>query len=121
MKKNDLKKILSNLENKQSQLEKRLQTLHVEKSRIENPLSPSNEDDNSQIFSADLLIDILDAKDYKEYNLVKTALKKIKHGEYGECEECGSQISLNRLLALPFARYCIDCAEFIELQKKKKI
>lgn len=31
--------------------------------------------------------------------------------EFGKCEECGSQISIERLDALPHARLCIECKE----------
>lgn len=121
MRKNELKKLKTNLEDKQMQLAERLSELHKEKTRETNPLSRSNEEDNSQIFSADLLVDILDAKDYKEYNMVKVALKKIRSGDYGICEECDVKIGVNRLLALPFAKFCIECAEDLEMLKTKKL
>jgi DnaK suppressor protein len=117
MKKNELLKIKKNLEDKQIQLQINLHRLHQEKKRIDNPLSNSNADDNSQIFSADLLIDLLDKKDFGEYSLVQQALNKINCGSYGECEECDSKIGLKRLMALPFTKLCIDCASEFEFKK----
>jgi hypothetical protein len=31
-------------------------------------------------------------------------------GTYGQCESCGKPIAKLRLEAIPFARYCVDCA-----------
>jgi len=37
------------------------------------------------------------------------ALARVQEGSYGICEECGGEILLERLRALPFALYCVDC------------
>ncbi len=42
---------------------------------------------------------------------VESALKRVAGGTYGECEACGEEISANRLKAIPWARYCLDCQE----------
>lgn len=39
------------------------------------------------------------------------ALERVAGGTYGECQACGEQISLNRLKAIPWAEYCLDCEE----------
>lgn len=41
---------------------------------------------------------------------VREALNRIDQGTYGNCEECGSEISDDRLDALPYTPYCINCA-----------
>ena len=38
------------------------------------------------------------------------ALRKIKTNEYGLCEECEEEIAYERLLLLPEATLCIECA-----------
>lgn len=38
------------------------------------------------------------------------ALRKVEEGTYGTCEICGTEISADRLEALPGARTCIDHA-----------
>ncbi|MBX7104189.1 MAG: TraR/DksA C4-type zinc finger protein [Gemmataceae bacterium] len=38
------------------------------------------------------------------------ALARIDQGRFGNCERCNAHIAKNRLKALPYARYCIDCA-----------
>jgi hypothetical protein len=37
------------------------------------------------------------------------ALNLLEQGRYGVCSECGDDIPLERLKALPFAAYCVDC------------
>jgi len=51
----------------------------------------------------DLRKDILDKIDH--------ALEKLEQGTYGICEDCGAEISEQRLKAVPFAIYCIECKE----------
>ena len=48
-----------------------------------------------------------------ELDEVIHALSKIKTGNYGICEESGEQIPLERLRAMPHARYCIKHAKDI--------
>ncbi|HHX74653.1 MAG TPA: hypothetical protein GX699_07100 [Firmicutes bacterium] len=40
---------------------------------------------------------------------VDEALRKIAGGTYGICENCGRQISEERLDAVPYTEYCLDC------------
>ena len=42
------------------------------------------------------------------------ALKRIEEGTYGVCEKNGEPISKARLKAVPWARYCLDCASLLE-------
>lgn len=43
--------------------------------------------------------------------LLDQALARLDNGTYGICAECGEEIPLERLKALPFAVYCVDCQE----------
>ena len=40
---------------------------------------------------------------------IESALRRINKGIYGTCEYCRCKIPKKRILALPFARYCIRC------------
>ena len=40
---------------------------------------------------------------------IEAALRKIEKGEFGICESCRKSISVQRLKAMPWARYCIAC------------
>jgi len=44
-------------------------------------------------------------------DLIAQALERIRTKRYGTCEECGGVIAKKRLEALPFAAFCIRCAE----------
>lgn len=46
--------------------------------------------------------------------LVDRALARIEEGTYGTCRNCSRHIGPPRLLAVPWARYCIDCQELAE-------
>jgi RNA polymerase-binding protein DksA len=41
---------------------------------------------------------------------VESALRRLKAGTYGTCEVCKQPIGVDRLVALPWTRYCIRCA-----------
>ncbi len=45
---------------------------------------------------------------------IDDALARIEQGTYGRCENCHREISRDRLEALPYARYCIECAKKLE-------
>lgn len=40
---------------------------------------------------------------------IDQSLDKFEDGTYGRCETCGEFISMDRLMALPHARLCIEC------------
>ena len=41
---------------------------------------------------------------------VELALAGLEAGTYGNCRSCGNPIALERLQAIPWVAYCIDCA-----------
>jgi DnaK suppressor protein len=40
---------------------------------------------------------------------IDDALRRLEEGNYGVCESCGEDITVERLRAVPFATYCIEC------------
>lgn len=42
---------------------------------------------------------------------IEDALERLKMGGYGTCEGCGAVIPPKRLLAIPWARFCVACQE----------
>lgn len=42
---------------------------------------------------------------------IEAALNRMDRGSYGVCENCGEPIPEARLRALPWARYCVKCAD----------
>ena len=51
---------------------------------------------------------------------IDEALGRLEEGAYGNCFECGSQISEQRLRALPFAVRCKDCEEARETAARRE-
>ena len=49
---------------------------------------------------------------------IESALRRISKGIYGTCEYCRCQIPKKRILAIPFARYCIKCQSSNERIKR---
>ena len=45
---------------------------------------------------------------------IDTALRAIDAGVYGVCDNCGELISRPRLLAMPFAKFCVNCQAEME-------
>jgi RNA polymerase-binding transcription factor DksA len=45
---------------------------------------------------------------------IAAALRRIEQGTFGHCEGCWTAIPKDRLHALPYVRYCVECAR--ELQ-----
>ncbi len=45
---------------------------------------------------------------------ITVALKAIENDSYGTCDLCGEDIADRRLLAIPSARYCIECQEMVD-------
>src|ERR1700722_1937028 len=43
--------------------------------------------------------------------LIDEALVRIRNGKYGTCIECEEELQQKRLEAVPWARYCVSCAE----------
>ena len=43
--------------------------------------------------------------------LIEEAAGRMERGDYGACVHCSGAISIPRLKALPWARYCIQCQE----------
>jgi DnaK suppressor protein len=45
---------------------------------------------------------------------IGNALDRIDQGIFGHCEECHKEIPKARLQALPYTRYCVECARKLE-------
>lgn len=45
---------------------------------------------------------------------IAAALGRMDQGTFGRCEECQKPIPKERLQAVPYARYCVECAKRLE-------
>ena len=46
--------------------------------------------------------------------MIESALRRIRNDSFGQCQYCGKDIDGKRLVAVPWARYCIQCQEDFE-------
>ena len=53
-------------------------------------------------------------------SLIDDAIERLANGEYGICMECGERISEARLMARPYAIFCIKCKSRQEEMMKKR-
>lgn len=58
----------------------------------------------------------LEANEEHIERLVAAALRRIDEGTFGRCQRCGRPIARQRLQAIPYAPYCIDCERQLEAE-----
>jgi len=51
------------------------------------------------------------AREEEKFKYLDEALSRLAAGNYGRCRKCSGAIPLERLMAVPFASFCIDCQE----------
>ncbi|ADQ46198.1 transcriptional regulator, TraR/DksA family [Caldicellulosiruptor kronotskyensis 2002] len=116
-----LKKLL--LE-KKSEVEEYLK--NTKKNQIANFSSLySNEVSNYDNHPADIASDLFEAEknmslkaDMKrKLELIEKALSKIEKGNFGYCMSCKKEIPIERLLAIPYTEFCIECQKDMENQE----
>ena len=69
------------------------------------------EDDQAQLSHDQFVALHLNTLDYMKLRLIDEALDRLGAGDYGVCLGCDEPIPVKRLLALPWARYCVRCQE----------
>lgn len=74
---------------------------------------PSDEGDLSQQHHEEWIFLNRNTIDMKLLREISDALQRIEQGTYGVCLECDEPISVKRLEAVPWARYCVSCQEAI--------
>ncbi len=74
-------------------------------------------DAGSDAYDRDFALSLLSQEQDALYE-IDEALKRIDHGTYGVCEMSGERIPKERLEAIPFARYTVQCQSQIERQQR---
>ena len=69
------------------------------------------EDDQAQISHDEFVSLRMNGLDYRQLRMVEEALDRLDSGDYGVCLACDEPIAEKRLMALPWARYCVKCEE----------
>src|SRR5256712_13883416 len=74
---------------------------------------PSDEGDLSQQHHEEWIFLNRNTIDMKLLREINDALHRMEQDHYGVCLECDEAISIKRLDAVPWARYCVTCQERI--------
>ena len=53
-------------------------------------------------------------REYSQLQNARVALRRIQEGTFGACEQCDEDIHPKRLVAVPWAAFCIRCQEAID-------
>ena len=105
-----MKKLKEELLGQKADIEVRLEKISQEKTREKGPLEADSKEQAVSLQNNEV-IDGLDELERKELQQINEALERMDLGTYGTCTECSEQISEKRLVALPFARICVNCSE----------
>ncbi len=86
-----------------------------------SPTELSNYDNHpadlgSELYSVEMNM-ALKVHEQSKLNEVNNALKKFENGSYGKCEKCKNEIEYERLDAIPYTRFCMDCENDIEAKE----
>ncbi|MBD3379340.1 MAG: hypothetical protein GF408_02640 [Candidatus Omnitrophica bacterium] len=104
-------KTLKRLENKLKKIHDDLgRQMQILGKEIRQEMPQDSEDALSAREEADVLEqeDLIEEVEIRE---VEEALQRIGDGSYGRCLDCGEEIKIERLKALPYAKYCVKCKE----------
>lgn len=95
------------------ELDERLGKITDDVRHVEHPL---DQDFSEQAVEAenDQVLDALGNATRSEVEKIKQAISRIDSGSYGVCLLCGEPIKKERLVALPYATSCINCAQRAE-------
>lgn len=104
-----LGELLAVLKGKQSALQEILR--RREGIAVERSADPS--DEAQLAHDRDLAIRSLDRESGLQSD-IRSALRRMDDGTYGVCQACDADISEKRLTAMPWAKYCIECQEYID-------
>ena len=88
----------------------RIEAIQKDTHHKEEPVEKDFAEQATQSENDDVL-SVLDSEAQSTVTQINAALSRIELGTYGECYTCGQPIPVKRLLVVPYAEYCIECAE----------
>jgi DnaK suppressor protein len=67
-----------------------------------------------------LLVQTLD-RNSRLLRQVRAALERLAEGTYGQCLQCEEPINPKRLVALPWAQFCLPCQEEADREERQQM
>lgn len=95
------------------QLQTRLAALQARLVSIKKDVTQSHSSDSAeqaQERENDEVVDAIANETDLSIRVIQAALERIENGTYGACEACGEPIGDARLMAIPEATRCVNCA-----------
>jgi DnaK suppressor protein len=83
------------------------------KEALKCELEADPEEGDPDLYEREKTLALLRNLEDKEYSLSR-ALSMLDDGSYGKCEVCGREIGAERLEALPYTTYCVECKALVE-------
>lgn len=117
MHKSDLVYFKRLLLERKEQIEKNHQNLQADLEKMLDCQITDNVD-YANATSAGILERSISQQQSRELQYLESALQKMENGFYGICEMCDEPISIQRLKAKPWAKYCITCRKIAEKEGK---
>ncbi len=77
---------------------------------LSEPDGPTHGDPSARWVDYEAALEPISEQVRRELADIDAALMRIASGSYGVCESCGGPMGLQRLRALPEARYCVGCS-----------
>jgi DnaK suppressor protein len=82
--------------------------------RMVEPDHGKDEGDRATTSQTRELLFLQTSRDRSLLSAIEAALSRIDAGTFGECLNCEQEITIKRLEAVPWVRYCITCQELID-------
>jgi len=76
--------------------------------------------DYAEIVSDSFTEGVIANQQMAELKEIEASLHRIAKGTYGICDMCDEPISIPRLKAKPFARFCTSCRSIYEAEQENK-
>lgn len=102
-----LRKMLLELQDKTNQ---RIKVLHRDQEQ-ESDSGPADELDSARTAAEVETHAGLIARAEEKLRDLDEAVARTDAGKYGRCLDCGEVIPIKRLMAIPFASYCVECQQ----------
>jgi DnaK suppressor protein len=110
MKKAEIEAHRKKLEDRRSELVRKLSEFRNESKSVETDVAQDLADKAESSYTKEFLLSLSDAEREQLFQ-IDAALKRIAKGDYGHCQTCQKEIGTKRLNALPWTPLCIECQE----------
>ena len=104
-----LRSVRQRLLERGAELRERIARVRSDLGRVREPL-PRDSSDAAIVIENDEVLEAIEQSAAGELRNIERALQRIEVGTFSLCERCGAEIDAERLIAVPYATHCRDCA-----------